>query len=91
MWFIVDNRYLSWSCTVPPTDNGTTYEIIRFSEWIESMRKDVECTFGIMMGRFAILRYGLKFQDIITYDQMWLICCALHNLLLEYDGLDNNW
>ena len=22
---------------------------------------------------------------------MWLTCCALHNLLLEYDGLDTNW
>ena len=50
VWFIVDNVYLSFSCTVSPSSNGTTYEIIRFSEWLESMRKDVECTFGIMKG-----------------------------------------
>ena len=91
VWFIVDNGYLSWSCTIPPSGNGTTYEVIRFSEWLESMRKDVECTFGIMKGRFCILRYGLRFQSITKCDQMWLTCCALHNLLLEYDGLDTNW
>ena len=91
VWFMVDNGYLSWSCTVPPSANGTTYEIIRFSEWLESVRKDVECTFGIMKGRFAILRYGLRFQSITRCDQMFLTCCALHNLLLDHDGLQNNW
>ena len=28
---------------------------IRWSKWLESMRKDVECTFGIMKGRWRIL------------------------------------
>ena len=88
---MVDNGYLSWSCTVPPTSNGTTYEIIRFSEWLESIRKDVECTFGIMKGRFCSLRYGLRFQSIVKCDQLWLTCCALHNMLLKTDGLDKSW
>ena len=91
VWFMVDNGYLSWSCTVPPGTDGTTYELIRFSEWLESMRKDVECTFGIMKGRFCLLRYGLRFQSIEKCDQLWLTCCALHNMLLYEDGLDTNW
>ena len=91
VWFMVDNGYLSWSCTVPPDNNATTYETIRFSEWLESMRKDVECLFGIMKGRFCILRYGFRFHTIANCDKMWLTCCALHNLLLDVDGLDKNW
>ena len=91
VWFMVDNGYLSWPCTVPPGNDGTTYELIRFSEWLESMRKDVECTFGIMKGRFCLLRYGLRFQSIVKCDQLWLTCCALHNMLLHTDGLDANW
>ena len=91
VWFIVDNGYLSWSCTVPPDNNATTYESIRFSQWLESMRKDVECLFGIMKGRFSILRYGFRFHSIANCDKMWLTCCALHNLLLDVDGLDKNW
>ena len=42
VWFIVDNGYLEWSCTVPPVKNACTYVTIRFSEWFKSMRKDVE-------------------------------------------------
>ena len=52
VWFMVDNGYLSWSFTVPPSSNGKSDDIIRFSEWLGSIRKDIECTFGIMKGRF---------------------------------------
>ena len=91
VWFMVNNGYLSWSCTVPPDNNATRYDIIRFSEWLESMRKDVECFFGIMKGRFCILRYGFRFYSINDCDNMWLTCCALHNMLLEIYGLHLNW
>ena len=91
VWFICDNGYLSWSCTVPPDSNAKTYDEIRFSEWLESMRKDVECFFGIMKGRFLIFRYGFRLHKIYQCDQMWLTCCALHNMLLEIDGLHENW
>ena len=91
VWFMVDNGYLSWSCTVPSVKDGTSYKVIRFSEWLESMRKDVECTFGILKGRFSILRYGLRFAKIQHCDQTWLTCCALHNMLLYVDGLHKNW
>ena len=90
-WFIVDNGYLNWSCTVPPMKNPVSYQEIRFSEWLESMRKDVECTFGILKGRFAILRHGIRTESIATCDKLWLTCCAIHNKLLFIDGLHENW
>lgn len=35
VWFIVDNGYdLSWSCTIPPIKDDTSFESIRFSEWL---------------------------------------------------------
>ena len=91
VWFMVDNGYLNWSCTVPPDNNPTSYAVIRFSEWLESMRKDVECLFGIMKGRFCILRHGFRFHNIVNCDKLWLSCCALHNMLLEVDGLYKGW
>ena len=59
-WFMVDNVYFAWSTTIPPMKYAVTYKCIRFSECLESTRKDVECTFGIMKGRFCILRYGIR-------------------------------
>ena len=55
------------------------------------MRKDVECTFGILKGRSSVLRTRLQLQDIIKCDEIWLTCCALHNRLLFIDGLHKNW
>ena len=91
VWFIVDNGYLEWSCTVPPVKDARTYVTIRFSEWLESMRKDVECTFGILKQRFSILRHGVRLESMKLCDKVWLTCCALHNRLLMLDGLDQNW
>ena len=55
------------------------------------MRKDVECTFGIMKQRFSILRYGVRMEKIKNVDEIWLTCCALHNKLIFIDGLDKDW
>ena len=55
------------------------------------MRKDVECTFGIMKGRFRILKTGIRLHGTIPTDRIWLTCCALHNLLLDADGLAREW
>ena len=42
VWIVVDNGYHNWSVTVLPISNASKYDEIRWSEWIESMRKDVE-------------------------------------------------
>ena len=91
MWFIVDNGYLSWSCTVPPEKDPVSYKHIRFSQLLESTRKDVECTFGITKGRFLVLKYGIRLESIDLCDKLWTTCCALHNCLLFIDGLNKNW
>jgi hypothetical protein len=76
---------------MPPLKHSTNRREIRWSEWIESMRKDVECTFGILKGRFRILKSGIRLQGTINADKIWCTCCALHNWLLEVDGLDVRW
>ena len=88
---MVDNGYLKWSVTIPPHKNPEFQTEVRFSEWIESMRKDVECTFGILKGRWKCLKYGIRLHGIESCDKIWLTCCALHNMLLEVDGLAERW
>jgi hypothetical protein len=61
-WLLADNGYLNWSTTMPPLKRSNDRREIRWSEWIESMRKDVECTFGILKGRFRILKSGICLQ-----------------------------
>ena len=90
-YVIVDNGYLQWSVTVPPFKVSNSESEIRWSKWLESMRKDVECTFGILKGRFRILKTGIRLHGAEVVDQIWLTCCALHNWLIDIDGLDNEW
>ena len=63
----------------------------RWSRWLESMRKDVECTFGILKGRFRILKVGIRLHGVQVVDDIWFTCCALHNMLLEVDGRSAEW
>ena len=91
IWIVVDNGYHAWSITVPPFKNTNFRDEIRWSEWIESMRKDVECAFGILKGRWRILKTGVRLHSTQSADRIWLTCCALHNMLLEVDGLDIAW
>ena len=79
VYVIVDNGYLQWSCTVPPFSVTSDMDEIRWSKWLESMRKDVECTFGILKGRWRILKLGIWLQGVESVDQILLMCCALHN------------
>jgi hypothetical protein len=88
---IVDNGYLRWSTTVPPFKVTNNIDEIRWSKWVESMRKDVECTFGILKGRFRILKTGIRLDGINSVDDVWMTCCALHNWLLDIDGLTGEW
>jgi len=55
------------------------------------MRKDVECTFGILKGRWRILKTGICVHCVDKVDAIWLTCCALHNWLLDIDGLSDKW
>jgi len=55
------------------------------------MRKDVECTFGILKGRFRVLKTGIPLHGIEACDKVWYTCFALHNFLLEEDNLSEGW
>lgn len=90
-WLLVDNGYHSWATTVPPIKATTKKSKICFSSWLESMRKDVECTFGIFKGRWRILKSGIRLSGVECADDIFLTWCALHNWLLEIGGLDKEW
>lgn len=50
------------------------------------MRKDVERTYGILKGKWRILKNGICLHRVDVVDHIWKTCCALHNMLLHVDG-----
>ena len=88
---LVDNGFLNWSSTIALFKKTTSLKEHWWFEWIESMRKDIECTFGILKGRWRILKSDTRVHGHKATDMVWKICRALHNWLLDIDGLDKQW
>ena len=88
-WIIVDNGYLPWPTIIPPFKNVKYRKDFRWSEWLESMRKDVKSWFGILKGRWRILKTGIRLHGVECVTKIFKTCCALHNWLLEIGGADS--
>ena len=74
---------------VAPIKNTNSRKQIRFSEYLESTRKDIECAFGILKGRWRVLKTGVRLHGVLKCDQVFFTCLALHNMLIEVDGLSD--
>ena len=91
VYLICDGGYLRWPVLVCPfKHSGPASQKGYFSATLESVRKDVECTFGILKKRWKVLEYGIRFDDIHVVERVFLSCCILHNMMLsEMETRDN--
>jgi hypothetical protein len=87
-YLISDNGYHHWKEFVCPVKVSADPEIVRWSRWLESVRKDVECCFGRLKARFTCLRNPIMLKRETDIDALFITCCILHNMLLAWDGLD---
>ena len=71
-----------------PTKYPLNGEDSAWSKRLESVRKDVECFFGILNGRFRLLRLPIIFRSKRRIDNVFFTCTILHNMLHTYDGMD---
>ena len=76
-WVLVDGGYLNWFTVICPFKESDLVKEQRWSRWAESMRKDVECTFGILKGKINITLFIiLLIQFVLTIQ---LSCRTLEN------------
>jgi hypothetical protein len=97
VYLICDGGYHKWYHMICGLKNTSSLAATIWSCQMESVRKDIECTYGILKMRFAILRNPLQYHARNAPDYLakmnnivWS-CCILHNLLLGYDRLDLLW
>ena len=86
-YLITDGGYEGLSIFVNPNISRSDRAAIVWSEFIEAVRKDVECTFGILKSRFQILK-GIRFPEQNIVEATFVTCCIIHNMLLTLDHLD---
>jgi hypothetical protein len=84
VYFICDGGYLWWPELVCPYKHEPVASKKGFfSSKIESVRKDVECVFGILKKRWKILDYGIRFSNMQVVEKVFVVCCMLHNFMLS--------
>lgn len=87
---------MQWRMLIEPSKYPLSEADSLFSKRLESVRKDVECFFGILKMRFRILELAMTYQKQERLDYVFFTCCILHNMLHTHDGMDGlektvNW
>ena len=85
LYLICDNGYLQWPILICPfmrLHNSGRLEDY-YSSNLESVRKDVECVFGILKARWTCLDKGFKYRDITHCRKIFVSHCVLHNMMLD--------
>jgi hypothetical protein len=84
VYLICDGGYLRWRTLICPYQYAHNASVKGYwSTNLESVRKDVECTFGIMKKRWRILEYGIHYRCIVTSEKIFVVCAILHNMLIN--------
>ena len=90
LYLLSDNGYHPWRCLQYPNRTKSNTDILLHHDWscrLESIRKDVECFFGILKRRWKLLQYGIRTDTIKSADNLLFTCCALHNIILDWDAV----
>lgn len=84
VYLICDGGYHRWPILICPYKHAhcATLEGY-FSSNLESVRKDVECVFGILKKKWKILANGFLYRDIAKCEKIFIASCCLHNFLLD--------
>ncbi|XP_070675768.1 uncharacterized protein [Malus domestica] len=91
-YYLANNIYPRWSSffkIVPCPRSAKEKHFASYQEWCW---KDVECCFGILQARWAIVRGAARMFDLESLQSIMMTCIILHNMIVEdeydYDDVD---
>ena len=87
-YLICDGGYLIWRVLMCPFKYFSIFGKAYYSAQLESVRKDVERSFGILKGRFRCLKLPILFLSQSDIDNVFFTCAILHNMIRFSDGQD---
>jgi len=85
-YLTVDGGMTKMGVYIDPMKERLDFDSVHWSEWWESLRKDVECAFGVLKARFRILLNRIEFHDPALLHSIFITCCILHNMLIIING-----
>ena len=91
LWLNVDGGYIGIPECLVGEPQCLDHYMNFWTTFMESERKHVECAFGILKGRFRILKLPIRMHNFSEIDNMFVTCAILHNMCLDFDGADDGW
>jgi hypothetical protein len=81
-YYLVDGIYPEWAAFMKTISLPQTPKHKLFAQHQEGARKDVERAFGVLQGRFSILRRPARLHDRGVLHDVMLACIILHNMIV---------
>ncbi|XP_023742946.1 uncharacterized protein LOC111891091 [Lactuca sativa] len=85
-YYLADGKYPSWAVCVKAYPYLVTDKKIQFKAAQVSARKDVERAFGVLKGRWDILKMPARAMTVKTTKNIMYVCIILHNMILKHEG-----
>lgn len=85
LYVICDGGYLNWNVLISNVKRSDNESVQRWSNMQESLRKAIECCFGIIKQRFRIFKKGVDFPSFELLDDTWFTGLALHTMLIDVE------
>ncbi|XP_071712474.1 protein ALP1-like [Rutidosis leptorrhynchoides] len=82
-YYLGDGIYPDWAMLVKAPHSPTDEPRKKFKRFQESARKDIERAFGVLQGRFAMLKTPAGSLDFNKIRRHMYACLVLHNIIQE--------
>jgi hypothetical protein len=82
-YYLADKIYPEWASFVKSISRPQSEKDKLYSARQESVRKDVECAFGVLQARFAIIHRPARLWHRVDVVNIMLTCVILHNMIVE--------
>ncbi|XP_071727912.1 uncharacterized protein [Rutidosis leptorrhynchoides] len=95
-YYLADGIYPDWTTLMKGYSTPIDEPQVKFIRFQASARKDVERTFGVLQGRFAILKTLARVMSVNKMRRIMYSCIAMHNMIQEDNGfafstLEEEW
>jgi len=86
-WIIVDGGYINSQYLICGYQSSPDRVKYKFTDWVASVRKDIECFFGRLKQRFRFFRNPITLPDKEDIDNAMVTACIIQNMILKEKGI----
>ncbi|XP_071740912.1 uncharacterized protein [Rutidosis leptorrhynchoides] len=85
-YYLADWIYPDWTTLIKGYSTPIDEPRVKFTRFQVSARKDVERTFGVLQGRFAIFKTPARVMSVNKMRRIMYSCIVMYNMIQEDNG-----